>query len=217
MDKNNPLYKGQGIHVITSLFTVEDGKFKVLLIKRKNQPFKDKWIMVGGACYNNETVDEAMRREMYEKTGLKNVEIEFFKVFSDPNRSPVMRMIAIAYIGVIDCKKVKILKETAKTKDADWFQIDRVPDLGYDHKEILSQSIEYLKTKIFESRILKNLFPPFFTLPDLYNAYASILDRPLDRRNFRKKLLNENIIEDTGKEKIEMGKKPAKLYQFKDG
>ena len=214
MNKDNPLYKNQGIHVLTSLFTVEDGKFKVLLIKRKNEPFKDKWILVGGACYNNETTDDAMKREMFEKTGLKNINFEFFNIFSRPDRSPLMRMLAVAYVGVIDCKKVKILRETTKTKDADWFQIDRVPELGYDHKEILEKSIEYLRKRIFDSIILKNLFPKTFTLPQLYNAYVSILNKNIDRRNFRKKMLSYNIIEDTGLYESESGKKPAKLYSF---
>ena len=194
MDKNNPLYKNQGIHVITALFTVENGKFKVLLIKRKNQPFKDKWILIGGACYNNEDVYDAMKREMAEKTGLKNINFEFFNIFSKPNRSPIMRMLAVVFIGVIDSTKVKILKETSKTEDADWFLIDRIPELGYDHKEILEKSIEFLKKRIFKSQILKNLFPKTFTLPQLYNAYVSILNKAVDRRNFRKKLLSGGII-----------------------
>lgn len=214
MQKENPLYKNQGIHVITALFTVEDGKFKVLLIKRGNEPFKNKWILVGGACYNNETVEEAMKREMYEKTGLKDVKTSFFRIYSEPNRSPVMRMLAVVYIGVIDCKKVKILKKTTKTKDADWFLIDRVPPLGYDHSEILVDAIEFLKEKIFDSQILKALFPDTFTLPDICNAYKSILDKDIDRRNFRKKLLSNKIIEPTGTFETVEGKKPAKLYRF---
>lgn len=214
MDINNKLYKNQGIHVITALFTVEDGKFKVLLIKRKNEPYKNKWILVGGACYNNEDVEHAMKREMYEKTGLKNINFSFFKVYSNPTRSPLMRMIAITYLGVIDCKKVKIIKETAKTSDADWFQIDRIPELGYDHKEILLDAINNLKQKMFESQILKGLFSETFTIPQLYNAYSSILDKKIDRRNFRKKLLNDGIIRDTGQVQINEGKKSAKLYAF---
>lgn len=214
MEKDNPLYKNQGIHVITALFTVEDGKFKVLLIKRNNEPFKNMWILIGGACYNNETVEDAMKREMFEKTGLKNIQTTFFKVYSEPNRSPLMRMIAIVYIGVIDCKKVKILKKTTKTKDADWFLIDRVPPLGYDHSKILNDTIEYLKEKIFDSQILRNLFPSTFTLPEISNAYQSILEKDIDRRNFRKKLLASGIIEPTGEYESTNGKKPAKLYRF---
>ena len=162
----------------------------------------------------NEDVEHAMKREMYEKTGLKNINFSFFKVYSNPTRSPLMRMIAITYLGVIDCKKVKIIKETAKTSDADWFQIDRIPELGYDHKEILLDAINNLKQKIFESQILKGLFSETFTIPQLYNAYSSILDKKIDRRNFRKKLLNDGIIRDTGQVQINEGKKSAKLYAF---
>lgn len=214
MDINNPLYKGQGLHVLTALFTVDDGKFKVLLLKRKNQPFKDKWTLVGGACYNNETLEDAMNREMNEKVGLKGIDFKLFNVYSDINRSPVMRMVAIAYIAVIDSKKFKFLKETSKAQDADWFLIDRVPPLGYDHDKILQDAIDFLREKIFDGDILRNLFPEYFTLPELYNAYCSILDRAIDRRNFRKKLLNSNLIEDTGKIQLQPGKKSAKLYRF---
>ncbi len=215
MDINNPLYKNQGIHAVLSLFTVEDGKFKVFLIKRKNQPYKDMWTLVGGACYNNETIDDALKREMFEKAGLKNINFKMFNVYSNPQRSPLCRMIAIAYVGVIDSNRVKYLKETNKTQDADWFLIDRVPLLAYDHQEILQDAIEFLKEKIFDTTILKDLFPPNFTLPQLHKAYESILNKQIDRRNFRKGLLQKNIIVDTGKFEEISGKKPSKLYRFK--
>ena len=215
MDINNPLYKNQGIHAVLSLFTVEDGKFKVFLIKRKNQPYKDMWTLVGGACYNNETIDDALKREMFEKAGLKNINFKMFNVYSNPKRSPLCRMIAIAYVGVIDSNRVKYLKETNKTQDADWFLIDRVPLLAYDHQEILKDAIEFLKEKIFDTTILKDLFPPNFTLPQLHKAYESILNKQIDRRNFRKGLLQKNIIVDTGKFEEISGKKPSKLYRFK--
>lgn len=214
MDIKNPLYKNQGIHVVLALFTTENGKVKVFLIKRKNQPFKDKWILVGGACYNNEDIDSAMKREMYEKAGLKNINYRMFNVYSKPDRSPVCRMIAIAYIGVIDSSRVKFLKETTKTQDADWFLIDRIPNLGYDHQEILEDAIEYLKKQIFDTTILKDLFPKYFTLPQLHKTYESILNKNIDRRNFRKRLLQQNIIIETGKLEEIAGKKPSKLYMF---
>lgn len=214
MDIKNPLYKNQGIHVVLALFTTENGKVKVFLIKRKNQPFKDKWILVGGACYNNEDVDSAMKREMYEKAGLKNINYRMFNVYSKPDRSPVCRMIAIAYIGVIDSSRVKFLKETTKTQDADWFLIDRIPNLGYDHQEILEDAIKYLKKQIFDTTILKDLFPKYFTLPQLHKTYESILNKNIDRRNFRKRLLQQNIIFETGKLEEIAGKKPSKLYMF---
>lgn len=214
MEINNPLYKNQGMHVITALFTVEEGKFKVLLVKRNNQPYKDMWMLVGGACYNNETIEEAMAREMYEKTGLKNINTTFFKVYSNPNRSPLMRMFAVVFVGVIDCKKVNLLRKTTKTKDADWFLLDRIPPLGYDHNKILLDAIEFLKEKIFDSQITISLFSKTFTLPEIYKAYQSILNKDIDRRNFRKTLLQNHIIEPTGQTENAIGKKPAKLYRF---
>ncbi len=214
MDISNPLYKNQGIHVALALFTVENGRFKVFLIQRKNQPYKDKWILIGGACYNNEDTETAMKREMFEKTGIKDVNFQMFNIYSRPDRSPVCRMLAVAYVGVIDCKRVEYLRETLKTQDADWFPIDKIPELGYDHTEILGDAIEYLKEKIFDSAILKHLFPKYFTLPDLHGAYESILNKKLDRRNFRKRLLLQNIIEDTGMVQEVAGKKTAKLYKF---
>lgn len=214
MDINNPLYKNQGIHVILSLFTVEDGKFKVFLIKRKNEPYKGKWILIGGACYNNEDTDTAMKRELFEKTGIKDINYKFYNVFSDPNRSPVCRMIAVVYIGVIDKTRVQFLKETEKTQDADWFDIEKVSGLGYDHDKILQNAIDYLRRNIFDTNILKDLFPKYFTLPELHKAYESILKKQIDRRNFRKRLLQHNIIKDSGKIEEVKGKKPSKLYIF---
>ena len=130
MEVNNPLYKNQGIHLISTIFTVEDGITKVLLIKRKNNPYKDYWALVGGALYNNDAVNK-------------------------------------------------------------------------------------LKEKIYDQDFLKDLFPSEFTLPELQRVYETILGEKLDRRNFRKKLLNLDLIEDTLKEKKFAGNKPSKLYKFK--
>lgn len=216
MKVDDARYKNQGLHVVLALFTVDKGKFKVMLIKRKNEPFKNKWILVGGCAYNNETGQEAMEREIYEKTRMKNIDFEMFDVFTDPNRSPLMRMIAIGYIGVCDVSIIENYKQTDKTSDADWFEIDRVPELGYDHKEILYKAIQTLKNKIFTTNIMKKLYPNTFTLPELQMTYEKILELKLDRRNFRKKLLSANIIEETNETiKIE-NVKTTKLYRFTD-
>ncbi len=214
MNINDERYQNQGLHVVLALFTVENGSFKVLLIKRKNEPFKNKWILVGGCAYNTETGEEAMERELYEKTHIKNIDFEMFDVFTNPNRSPLKRMIAIGYIGVSDSSIIKKFKNTEKASDADWFEIDRIPELGYDHKEILEKAIAKLKEKIFSTSILKKLYPNTFTLPELQTAYEKILDKNLDRRNFRKTLLQKGLIVDTGKTEETVGKKPSKLYKF---
>jgi len=216
MNVQDERYNNQGLHVVLSLFTVDKGKFKVLLIKRKNEPFKNKWILVGGCAYNTETGEEAMKRELYEKTKIKNIDFNMFDVFTNPNRSPLKRMIAIGYIGVCDASILENFKQTEKASDADWFEIDRVPPLGYDHKEILDKAIETLKQIIFTSTIMKKLYPKTFTLPELQKTYEKILDTSLDRRNFRKKLLTYNIIEKTSEVVKQENVKTTNLYKFTD-
>jgi len=214
LEVTNPLYKNQGIHVIASIFTVEKGVIKVLLVKRNNEPFKNKWSLVGGALYNNETLKEGIEREIKEKTGIENINIYFSNVFSEVKRSPVKRMIAISYIGIIDSHKVSILKKTLKTTDADWFKISEIPDLAYDHNEIIKEGIKTLKKEIVTTDILKSLFPNGFTIPEIHKTYETILGYELDRRNFRKKILSLGLITDTNKVINFEGKKPAKLYKF---
>ncbi len=216
MDTRNKLYKGQGIHVITALFTVEQGITKVLLIKRKNEPFLGDWVLTGGALYNNEDLEAGALREIEEKTGITEVKIKQFKTFGKVNRSPVMRMVAVGFIGILDSKRVNILRETKNTSNADWFPIDKIPPLGYDHEEILHEAILELRKQIVKTNILKSLFPDGVTLPELQKTYEAILDEKFDRRNFRKKILNLDLIEDTNRSDKFEGNKPAKVYRFKD-
>lgn len=216
MDLTNKKYEKQGIHVITSLFTVEQGVTKVLLIKRKNEPYFGEWVLTGGALYNDENLEDGALRELKEKVGITNVQIKQFKAFGNINRSPIMRMVAIGFIGVIDSKRVNILRETKNTSDAEWVPIDKIPKLGYDHNEIIKESIQELRKQIVKSNILKNLFPDGFTLPELQKTYESILNKKFDRRNFRKKLLSLNLIEDTNKYDKFEGNRPAKIYKFKN-
>ena len=218
MQTKNPKYKNQGIHVIVSLLTVVDGKFKVLLVKRKNKPYMDHWALIGGAVYNNETLEDALSRELYEKSGIKNVVPMQFKIFSDPNRAKEtgFRMLGIAYVGLIDASAITFIKETAKTSDIDWYDVESVPTLAYDHNEVLTSAIDYLKSEIYKPSILKTLFPDSVTIPELHSVFEAVLGEELDRRNFRKKLLLDGILVDTGLEKSTPGKKPSKLYTIAD-
>ena len=216
MELKNPLYKNIGVHVVNCIFTVDKGVVKVLLIKRTNEPFKDYWALPGGAMYNNELIVDAAKRELKEKTGIDDVNLSMYKVIDSIDRSPIRRMIAICFIGVMDIKKVELLKNTSKTSDIGWVDIEYVNKLAYDHDSVLKYALEDLKDKIITTDILKSLFPDEFTLPELHNVYNSILGIEIDRRNFRKKMLNLNLISDTNKTIVFKGKKPAKLYRFND-
>ncbi len=214
MRKNFELYKNIGVHTITSIFTVDKGVVKVLLVKRKNEPFKDMWALVGGAVYNNELLREGALREIKEKTGLEGVKIYESGIFDKLDRSPIMRMIAVTYVGIVDINKVNVLSETINTEDASWVPIDKVKRLAYDHNDILLKALDTLKELIVSTDILKGLFPNGFTIPEVQKTYEAILGKEFDRRNFRKKLLSLRLITDTGKEILFEGKRPAKLYKF---
>lgn len=216
MNVANEKYKNQGIHAIAAIFTIENDAISVLLIKRKREPFKGKWILTGGAIYNDETVEDGLKREIYEKTGLKDIYCEQFGVFSNPHRSPLMRMVAVAYVALVDNKKVKILKETSHTENAEWFNINEIPKLGYDHEEILAAGLEYMKKIILKSNIVKFLLPDKFTMPQLQKIYETLLNQKFDRRNFRKKLLSLGLVDETYDDSVKKVGKPAKYYKFKD-
>ena len=216
MIKSNPKYKNQGIHLVSAIFTMDKGITKVLLIKRKNKPYKDNWALVGGALYNDEEVDIGMHREIKEKTGIEDIHIELFDVFSKVDRSPVMRMVGLGYLGIVDKDKYILTKDTLKTSDADWFPIDKIPPLAYDHSEILQRAVEVLKLRINSSDLLKYLYPNGFTMPEIQLVYETILNKKFDRRNFRKKLLSLGLIEETNRVEHFTGTKPAKVYKFKD-
>lgn len=213
MNIKNPLYKNQGMHVLSTIFTVEKGSVKVLLVKRNNEPFKGEWALVGGAVYNNETLDEAMQREIKEKTSIENINLYKAGIFDEINRSPVFRMFCVSYIGILDSKKIKLSKITEKTEDAQWFLLEQVPALAYDGNTILKHNMEVLREKIVQTDLLKNFYSGTFTIPELLKTYEIILDKKLDRRNFRKKVLP--LLEDAKKETRFEGNKPAKLYRFK--
>lgn len=213
MRYDNKLYEKQGMHAIAAIFTVEKDDFKVLLIRRKDDLYKDYYGLVGGAVYNNEEVEDAINREIKEKTGLEKVNLQFYKLYSDPHRAPVFRMFAAAYIGVVDASKIKLIE--SKDINARWCKIDTVGELAFDHNKILSGAVEYLRQQIGQTSILKSFFPNSFTLPQLQKIYEKILNKEIDRRNFRKNLINLGFIEDLKINEDVQNKKPAKLYKFK--
>ena len=211
---DNPLYDNIGIHIISTIFTVDNGIMKVLLIKRKNEPYKDFWALPGGCLYNNELVLDGAKRELKEKTGITDIDLTMFNVFDKLDRSPLKRMICLAFIGVLDKDKVNLLKESEKASIINWVDVRKIPKLAYDGNDILEKAITKLKEMIQSTEILKILFPKEFTLPELQMVYESILNIKIDRRNFRKKMITNELIIDTNKTINYNGKKPAKLYKF---
>lgn len=213
MDILNKKYARQGIHGIVSLFTVEDSSIKVLLVKEHDGPYAGKWILTGGAIYNDEDIEAGIRRELKEKVSNNDFYMEQFGIYSDPNRTKIVRMIAITYVALVNTEKSTLIENTDEVK---WFKISELPDLGYDHNKILMDSIEYLKKIILKSNIVKVLLPEYFTMPQLTRIYSTLLNKTIDRRNFRKKFLSLKLIDEVNYSGVKKVGKPAKYYKFKD-
>lgn len=204
------------IETLISIFTIDKGDLKVLLIKNKVDPYKGYWVLPGNPLRNNETLEDNVTDAVLDQTGLLKVYIEQCYTFSNLSRYPDNRVIAVSFMGLVDSTSVEIKREEKKDIESEWFKVADIPKMGYDHEEIIKRDIEYLKKKIVNIGILKNFFPSDFTLPELQKVYEQIFNTNLDRRNFRKKIVNMDIIEDTGEYNIGCNGRPAKLYRFKD-
>lgn len=204
------------IESLVSIFTVDKGEIKVLLLRKKSDPYKGYWILPGGIVSNKETIEENVIDSIDVKLGLKDVYLEQCYICSDVARDPDDRIIAISYIGLIDNVSTLLKRDDRSEIETCWFKINDIPKMAYDHLHILSKNIEFLRKKIVNSNVLKSLFPSDFTLPELQHAYEQILDKKLDRRNFRKKFISLGLIEDTGDTNVGGNGRPAKLYRFKE-
>lgn len=204
------------LETLISIFSVEKGDLKILLVKKQEDPYKGYWVLPRGILTNSETLEENIEKTLYNETGLKDVKVEQCKMFSKIDRNPNARVIGASFIGLIDAKSIELKKEKRDDIEMEWFLIDELPKIGYDHEEITINSINTLKQKLLSSDVLKTLFPSDFTLPELQKIYEQILGKKLDRRNFRKKFLSLDLIEDTNEKNIGCNGRPAKLYKFKD-
>jgi len=204
------------LETLISIFTIDKGELKVLLLRKKTEPYKGYWILPGNALRNDETLEDNITDAVLDKTGLLSVYIEQCYTFSNIDRDPDGRVIATSFIGLVDSKSVEIKREERPEYETAWFSIEELPKLGYDHETILARNVDYLKKKIVNSNVLKSLFPSDFTLPELQHVYEQILGKELDRRNFRKKFIGLDLIEDTLEKNTGFNGRPAKLYRFKD-
>lgn len=170
------------------VFGYEEGNISVLLIKRKYEPFKGEWAIPGGFVLNEESLEEAVERELHEETGIKINYLEQLYTFGKPNRDPRSRVVSVAYFGLVRPNAFKIFAST-DAEQVRWFSINELPKLSFDHKEILKVAIERLQGKITYEPIGFELLDKKFPFSDLEKLYTTLLGRDIDRRNFRRKLL----------------------------
>ena len=193
------------------IFTIQEGALNVLLVKRRIPPFKDQLAIPGGFVLPEEDLDQAALRELREETGVGDVYLEQLYSFGDPKRDPRGRIISIAYFALISPDH----KLTAGTDaaEASWWPVYQIPPLAFDHAEILAYAIERLRNKLEYTTVGFQLLPSKFTLGELQAVYEAILEKKLDKRNFRRKIAQLKILKPLKEYRSEIGR-PAQLFQF---
>ncbi|WP_309608268.1 NrtR DNA-binding winged helix domain-containing protein [Flavobacterium sp.] len=196
------------------VFGYQNGKLFVLLIQQKFGTTENYWALPGGLVQNKESIIDAVKRELKEETNVKVNYLEQLYTFGDNvNRDSRNRVISVAYFALVDSTKFDIKADTDADK-VQWFAITDIPKLAFDHNMIVKKAIERLKAKLSYQPIGFDLLPQKFLFSDLENLYCSILEKEIDRRNFRKKLMSFGVIEETSEFSSVKTGRPAKLFQF---
>lgn len=202
------------IAVDAIVFGYTDNTLNVLLIKQKFGSLKNKWALVGGFVKNEESLQSAVQRELQEEAGIKVNYLEQLYTFGDNvNRDPRFRVVSVAYFALINSSKSIPIANT-DAEDAQWFPVKEIPTLAFDHNQIIETAYKRLQSKLTYQPIGFDLLPKEFLFSELENLYCTILEREIDRRNFRKKILSYGIVEETDKFGSKKNGRPAKLFKF---
>jgi 8-oxo-dGTP diphosphatase len=207
---------GQDVRVAVDncIFTVVDGRLRVLLTQMTKPPFEGRWALPGGLIENGEGLDQAAARILQEQTGVRRVYLEQLYTFDDRRRDPSGRVLSVAYYSLIPPVDFE-LRTTEKYRAVRFWDAESPPSpLAYDHDAILAYAKQRLQWKVQYTNVMWSLLPATFTLSELQNAYETVLDRTLDKRNFRKKILSLGIVSPSGERSAHGRHRPAMLYRF---
>jgi len=195
------------------VFSIRAQRLHLLLVQRANPPFQGQWALPGGFLDIGEDIDSCAARELAEETGLRDLFLEQLYTFGAPRRDPRERVISVAYYALVCSDR---LPEPVASSDAAavaWFPFDELPQTAFDHVEIIAKAHERLVAKLDYSSIALQFMPEQFTLGELQAVYETLLNDALDKRNFRKRILSLDIIEDTGEQKRNGKHRPARAYR----
>lgn len=210
------MYKYSGQRVLLAIdciiFGFDGANIKLLLIHRNMEPEKDKWSLMGGFVNEKETPDEAANRVLEQLTGLKNVYMEQLHVFGAPDRDPVERTVSIAYFALIDIHQYE--QQLTHAHHAEWFMLNELPDLIFDHNEMVKLAKKQLRYKAALHPILFQLLPEKFTIPQLQSLYEGIYQSKLDDRNFSRKILSTGLLVKLPEKEKLSSKKGAFYYRL---
>jgi 8-oxo-dGTP diphosphatase len=206
-------YPRAALTVDCVVFGLDESELRVMLIERDLEPFAGKWALPGGFVRVDETVEEAARRELQEETGLDKIYLEQLYTFGDLDRDPRERVITVAWYALVRLSEHRV-KAATDARNAAWFGLHDLPALAFDHDRILETAYERLQNKIRYQPIGFELLPRKFTLTQLQSLYEIILDRRLDKRNFRKKILSMDILQELDEVETDVSHRAARLYKF---
>ncbi len=198
------------------IYSFTEGKLHVLLNERNEYPYKDWWALPGFFVEKDEEMEDAVKRILYEHTGLKDIFMEQLGAFAGVKRHPQGRIMTVAFSTIVKYNDVKskIKPTTTYMKQARWFSIDKLPDLAFDHNQIIQQSLQNLKNSINYSTAIYELLPEKFTLTQLQQVYEAVLRKSLDKRNFRKKIANTGFLKELPEVQKGVSYRAARLYKF---
>lgn len=206
-------YPHPAVTVDCVVFGLDDDDLKVMLIQRNGEPYAGKWAFPGGFMEIDESPEEAARRELEEETGIKISYLEQLYTFGDVDRDPRERVVTVVYYALVNLAD-HVVQSASDASDALWFAIDDVPSLAFDHEKILKMACERLRGKVRYQPIGFELLPTKFPLRQLQRLYELILDRRLDKRNFRKKILAMDLLVELKEVESDVAHRAAKLYRF---
>jgi 8-oxo-dGTP diphosphatase len=206
-------YARPALTVDAVVFGLDDQDLKVLLVQRDLEPFLGKWALPGGFVRVGESLEDAVLRELREETGISQVFLEQLYTFGASDRDPRERVVTVAYYALVKLSDHRV-KAATDARDAAWFAVSETTGLAFDHERILAMALERLKNKVRYQPIGFELLPPQFTLSQLQRLYETILEQPLDKRNFRKKILSMDFLVALDEVEKDVAHRAARLYRF---
>lgn len=206
-------YERPSVTVDCVVFGLDEEDLKIMLIERGEAPFKGTWALPGGFVRMGENLEEAVRRELKEETGIADIYMEQLYTFGEVARDPRGRVITVAYYALINLKEYKIAASTDAAR-AEWFSLKSMPKLAFDHKLIFDTALKRLKAKVRYEPIGFELLSKSFTLTQLQKLYEKILGEKIDKRNFRKKILGMKFLTSLPERESNVAHRSAQLYRF---
>lgn len=197
------------------LFTLRQRRLQLLLIRRANPPHAGMWALPGGFLDMDEDLDRCAARELAEETGLQGLYLEQLYSFGRPDRDPRGRVISVAYYALAPAQRLATPSAASDAAEVAWYPLDELPALAFDHADIIAMAHRRLAAKLEYSSIGLQLMPEAFTLSELQQVYEAVRGQPLDKRNFRKRMLALGEIEETGRLRRNGKHRPAREYRIK--